>query len=535
MATVKRDERLTASQGFCCVAFAGIFSKTATSPLEVVKILTQVGTFHSKKGFLKSFLLVHSSEGARAFWKGNLVSCVRLFPYSAVHLATYKKIVHLHMDELGHITQWRAIAAGGLAGIVAALVSYPLEVAETRLVAQNVREPTYRGAVHVLTSVYRREGLRALYRGFSLTVIGAVPFSLGCYAIYINLDRLWQEPSFRFTPLQNFINGCLAAGLAQTLSFPFETVKRKMQAQSALLPHCGGVDVHFNGVADCFRQVVKTNGVLSLWNGLAANVAKVQHASKQITADKHYKGIIDCVVRIPKEQGFVSFWRGNLANVIRYFPTQALNFAFKDKYKKVFLDGVDKRTQFWRYFAGNLASGGAAGATSLCFVYPLDFARTRLAADVGKAGHEREFTGLGNCLVKIFRSDGLKGLYQGFNVSVQGIIIYRAAYFGIYDTAKGMLPDPRNTHIIVSWMIAQTVTAVAGLASYPFDTVRRRMMMQSGRKGADIMYTGTIDCWRKIARDEGGRAFFKGAWSNVLRGMGGAFVLVLYDEFKKFI
>lgn len=164
---------------------------------------------------------------------------------------------------------------------------------------------------------------------------------------------------------------------------------------------------------------------------------QVQHASKQITADMQYKGIIDCVVRIPKEQGFMSYWRGNLANVIRYFPTQALNFAFKDKYKKVFLDGVDKHTQFWRYFAGNLASGGAAGATSLCFVYPLDFARTRLAADVGKAGATREFSGLGNCLVKISKSDGIKGLYQGFNVSVQGIIIYRAAYFGIYDTAKG--------------------------------------------------------------------------------------------------
>lgn len=50
----------------------------------------------------------------------------------------------------------------------------------------------------------------------------------------------------------------------------------------------------------------------------------------------------------------------------------------------------------------------------------------------------------------------------------------------------GMLPDPKNTHIVVSWMIAQTVTAVAGLVSYPFDTVRRRMMMQSGRKGGDI-------------------------------------------------
>ncbi|XP_077062781.1 ADP/ATP translocase 3 [Siphateles boraxobius] len=260
---------------------------------------------------------------------------------------------------------------------------------------------------------------------------------------------------------------------------------------------------------------------------------QIQHSSKQIAVDKQYKGIVDCLVRIPKEQGFLSFWRGNSANVIRYFLTQALNFAFKDKYKKIFLDGVDSRTQFWRYFAGNLASGGAAGATSLCLVYPLDFARTRLAADIGKTCAEREFTGLANCLGKIFKSDGVKGLYQGFNVSVQGIIIYRAAYFGIYDTAKGMLPDPQNTHIVVSWMIAHTVTASAGFISYPFDTVRRCMMMQSGRKGADIMYSGSLDCWRKTASDEGVKAFFKGAWSNVLRSMGGSFVLVLYDELKK--
>lgn len=126
---------------------------------------------------------------------------------------------------------------------------------------------------------------------------------------------------------------------------------------------------------------------------------QVQHVSKQISEDKRYKGtkhvlkkeyfcllyanllfflgILDAIVRIPKEQGLLSFWRGNLANVLRYFPTQALNFAFRDVYKGFFLKDIDKNVQFWRYFAGNLASGGAAGATSLCFVYPLDFARTR--------------------------------------------------------------------------------------------------------------------------------------------------------------
>ncbi|XP_044755665.1 ADP,ATP carrier protein 1-like [Coccinella septempunctata] len=264
-------------------------------------------------------------------------------------------------------------------------------------------------------------------------------------------------------------------------------------------------------------------------------ILQVQAASKQIEAGKEYKGIIDAFVRIPKEQGFFSLWRGNLANVLRYFPTQALNFAFKDVYKQIFMSGVDKNTQFWRYFAANLASGGAAGATSLCFVYPLDYARTRLGADVGKSLSERQYTGLIDCISKTFKSDGPVGLYRGFSVSVQGIIIYRASYFGFFDTAKGMLPDPKNTPFIISFLIAQAVTTVSGITSYPFDTVRRRMMMQSGRAKSDMMYKNTLDCWMKIGKNEGPSAFFKGAFSNVLRGTGAALVLVFYDEVKNLL
>lgn len=81
---------------------------------------------------------------------------------------------------------------------------------------------------------------------------------------------------------------------------------------------------------------------------------------------------------------------------------------------------------------------------------------SRLAADVGKSGgKEREFTGLGDCISKVFKKDGIVGLYRGFGVSVQGIIIYRASYFGCFDTAKGMLPDPKNAGFLVSWAIAQ--------------------------------------------------------------------------------
>jgi solute carrier family 25 (adenine nucleotide translocator) protein 4/5/6/31 len=259
---------------------------------------------------------------------------------------------------------------------------------------------------------------------------------------------------------------------------------------------------------------------------------QVQDASKTIAVDKRYKGIMDVLTRVPKEQGFLALWRGNLANVIRYFPTQALNFAFKDTYKKLFLEGYDKKKDFWKFFAGNLASGGAAGATSLCFVYPLDFARTRLAADVGK-GSNREFKGLADCLIKIVKSDGPIGLYRGFFVSVQGIIIYRAAYFGMFDTAKMVFAGDGKLNFFAAWGIAQVVTVGSGILSYPWDTIRRRMMMQSGR--TDVLYKNTWDCTVKIVKNEGPRALFKGALSNVFRGTGGALVLAIYDEIQKYI
>lgn len=262
---------------------------------------------------------------------------------------------------------------------------------------------------------------------------------------------------------------------------------------------------------------------------------QVQDANKYMAAEDKYNGIVDCFTRVTREQGFTSLWRGNLANVIRYFPTQAMNFAFKDHFKK-WLCPYNVKEQPYMFLLGNLASGGAAGATSLLFVYPLDFARTRLAADVGKGkkGGEREFTGLTDCLKKIHASDGFLGLYRGFGISVLGIIVYRASYFGAFDTGKAKLfPDAKNASIVAMFLFAQVVTATAGIASYPLDTVRRRLMMQSGR--SDLLYSGTIDCIKKIHANEGGKAFFKGCLSNVIRGSGGALVLVFNEKIQAYL
>lgn len=125
-----------------------------------------------------------------------------------------------------------------------------------------------------------------------------------------------------------------------------------------------------------------------------------------------------------------------MANCLRYFPTQALNFAFKDKIKIMFK--MHKTDSYGVKFSKNIASGGAAGAMSLCFVYSLDYARTRLANDAkgGKKGGERQFNGLVDVYKKTLKSDGFVGLYRGFVISCVGIVVYRGCYFGFYDTLK---------------------------------------------------------------------------------------------------
>jgi len=260
---------------------------------------------------------------------------------------------------------------------------------------------------------------------------------------------------------------------------------------------------------------------------------QTQDANPKIISGEvaRYTGIVDCFTRVSKEQGVKAFWRGNFTNIIRYFPTQAFNFAFKDSIKAMF-PKADKNTEFAKFFAINMASGGLAGAGSLMIVYPLDYARTRLASDVGSG--KQQFNGLADCLKKTVQSSGIGGLYNGVGVSVVGIIPYRGVYFGLFDTLSGYNPYQTSDNGILraasKFVCAQFSAIAAGYASYPFDTVRRRLQMQSEKPESEWVYKGTADCFGKIVKEEGTTALFKGAGANALRTVGAALVLVLYSE-----
>ncbi|KAK6080469.1 carrier protein [Seiridium cupressi] len=287
--------------------------------------------------------------------------------------------------------------------------------------------------------------------------------------------------------LADFLMGGVSAAVSKTAAAPIERVKLLIQNQDEMLK-TGRLDRKYDGIGECFSRTAKQEGVMSLW-------------------------------------------RGNTANVIRYFPTQALNFAFRDKFKAMFGYKKDK-DGYAKWMAGNLASGGAAGATSLLFVYSLDYARTRLANDAknAKSGGARQFNGLVDVYRKTLASDGIAGLYRGFAPSVLGIVVYRGLYFGMYDSLKPvLLVGPLANNFLASFALGWGVTTGAGIASYPLDTIRRRMMMTSGEA---VKYNGTLDAARQIVAKEGIKSLFKGAGANILRGVAGAGVLSIYDQLQ---
>jgi len=268
-------------------------------------------------------------------------------------------------------------------------------------------------------------------------------------------------------------------------------------------------------------------------------VIQTQDANPKIRSGEvpRYKGIADCGVRIFQEQGMKRFWDGNFTNCIRYFPTQAFNLAFKDSFKKMF-PKYNPKTEFLQFFGANLVSGGLAAAGSLTIVYPLDYSRTRLASDVGSG--KKTFSGLFDCMAKTSQGPGgVMALYTGFGVSVVGIVGYRGLQLGTFDTITGLNPWKKDKGImgaVSTFAAAQTAITFGAGATYPFDTVRRRLQMQSEKPVEEHLYKGTMDCFKKIAAEEGlAKGLYKGFVANIVRSVGGALVLVLYDRAKMYL
>ena len=169
-------------------------------------------------------------------------------------------------------------------------------------------------------------------------------------------------------------------------------------------------------------------------------------------------------------------------------------------------------------------------------VYPLDSVRTQLIICTNANGSPKYAT-MGDLVRDAVQTPGdVRKLYEGYVVSVAGIIPFRAIYFIANDTLRAILPwirDEGLKGLVSKFTCAQAAALCAAYASYPFDTVRRRLQADAQRPLGERRYKGNLDCLKKVYRVEGVRALFRGAGYNAVRTVTSALALVAYGELKK--
>ena len=246
-----------------------------------------------------------------------------------------------------------------------------------------------------------------------------------------------------------------------------------------------------------------------------------------------YKGAADCARTVYCNEGLLSFWRGNLTGCLMFF-SHPIGIVLREKLKSALENSADTHTVA---FCKNLVSGVLASGASLLLLYSISYARVRLANDVlvTREGEtpSRQFNGLIDVYRQTLKSDGISGLYRGFVVSLVGIIVYRGIYFALFDTLKSILLSKDGSEpLFFRYFLGFGVVLISGLISYPFDTIRSRMVMNSCEL---VKYKGWLDCGSQIIRNEGFVSLYNGVGISIVRGIIGASMLILHGILGRYL
>mmetsp|Transcript_4827 Transcript_4827/g.13186 ORF Transcript_4827/g.13186 Transcript_4827/m.13186 type:complete len:302 (+) Transcript_4827:96-1001(+) len=248
---------------------AGAVARTATAPLDRIKLLFQVQSMTNPTGsrqytgILQAASKIVREEGVTALWKGNSVLIIRIFPYSASQLAandTYKRML---ADPTTHeLTVAKRLMAGACAGMTASALTHPLDTARLRLALPN---HPYKGAVDAFTTIVKTEGITALYKGLVPTLVGVAPYAAINFASYDMAKKLFYHGERPQSSIANFVMGASSGTLAATVCYPLDTVRRRMQMKGTT----------YTGQLDAFKKIWAADRLPGFYRGWLANTLKV--------------------------------------------------------------------------------------------------------------------------------------------------------------------------------------------------------------------------------------------------------------------
>ncbi|KAK3095684.1 hypothetical protein FSP39_017568 [Pinctada imbricata] len=254
-------------------AVAGAVAKTVIAPLDRAKINFQISNkqFSAREVyyFLKNTC---RNEGKAKLWRGNSATMARIVPYAAIQYAAHEQYKQLLKTDQSkqHLPHHLRFLAGALAGVTSSAATYPLDLVRARMAV--TAKDRYANFVQVFIKIYREEGIATLYRGFTPTVLGSIPYSGTSFFTY---ETLKKEHAGLFggrdpTPVERLGMGAFAGLLGQSASYPLDIIRRRMQT--------AGVTGHshdYKSILGTAKYVVKSEGYIKgLYKGLSMNWVK---------------------------------------------------------------------------------------------------------------------------------------------------------------------------------------------------------------------------------------------------------------------
>ena len=263
---------------------SGCCAKFCIAPLDRTKILLQAQHPNYRQyGVFQCVYEIAKKEGTTSLWKGTTMMMVRVFPYSAIQFFAFEKSKVFYSKAFGE-RRFNNFYAGSTAGVSAALCTYPLDLLRARLAYQIRGDKNDKGVAAAFKTIYHSEGgFRGFYKGISPTIIGMVPYAGVSFYTFNTLKetllaifpgslaRRDANDTLVLKTWVNLLTGGFAGALSQTVSFPMDVARRRMQ-----LAHVLKNPEAYKSCWSTLKYVYQKEGVYGgLFRGLSINYLRV--------------------------------------------------------------------------------------------------------------------------------------------------------------------------------------------------------------------------------------------------------------------
>lgn len=328
---------------------AGMIAKSFVAPIDRIKIIYQVS---SAPFYLRSVPRVAwniiQTEGTAALWKGNTATMIRVFPYSGIQFMVFSKFKSYFLNkqqirqknqlsnEKHGMSPLESLLGGSCAGAVSVLMTYPLDLARTQLaIVKKKKSDTFAsgesknvGFTEILASNYRKGGLKGLFRGITPTFLGILPYSGIAFTINEQTKRQIEFITGRdVTNIERIQCGALSGIVAQSMTYPLEVTRRRMQT-IGIVPTSGSesaVNV-LGGSVETLTASCKIKEV----EGKLIETPKKEESNNKQNRIKKPPTMIRTIKQLMREQGIRGFFKGVTMNWLKGPVAFSISFTAYD-------------------------------------------------------------------------------------------------------------------------------------------------------------------------------------------------------------